>query len=47
MYDQMERIDLINTEKGIYDSIEIDELINFTKKTFTPTNMSVLTIKAI
>jgi len=47
MYDQMERIDLINTEKGIYDSIEIDELINFTKKTFTPTNMSVLTINAI
>jgi len=47
MYDQMERLDLINTEKDIYDSIEIDELINFAKETFTPTNMSVLTIKAI
>jgi len=47
MYDQMEGLDLINTEKDIYDSIEIDELINFAKETFTPTNMSVLTIKAI
>jgi predicted Zn-dependent peptidase len=47
MFDQMDKLDSINTEKDIYNNIEIDELINFSKQTFTPTNMSVLTIKAI
>jgi zinc protease len=47
MFDQMDKLDSINTEKDIYNDIEIDELINFSKQTFTPTNMSVLTIKAI
>lgn len=47
MFDQMDKLDSINTEKDIYDNIEIDELIQFSKETFTSTNMSVLTIKAI
>jgi predicted Zn-dependent peptidase len=47
MHDQMGILDKINTEKTIYDTIKVDELINFSKETFTPTNMSVLTIKAI
>lgn len=47
MHDQMGILDKINTEKTIYDNIKVDELINFSKETFTPTNMSVLTIKAI
>jgi len=47
MYDQMDMLDSINTEKDIYENIKIEELINFSKQTFTPTNMSVLTIKAI
>ncbi len=47
MHDQMGILDEINTEKSIYDAVTTDEIINFSKRTFTPTNMSILTIKAI
>lgn len=47
IYDQMGKLDIINTEKDIYNSIDVEELINFSQQTFTSTNMSVLTIKAI
>ena len=47
MHNQMGILDEINAEKAIYDAITVDEIINFSTQTFTPTNMSVLTIKAI
>jgi zinc protease len=46
MYDQMGMLDEINGEKEIYNTINTDDLIQFSKKTFTKSNLSVLTIKA-
>lgn len=46
MFDLLGKLDEINDEKEIYDKIEASELINFSKQTFTKSNLSVLTIKA-
>lgn len=47
MFDQMGKLDKINDEKEIYNQISANELIDFSKRTFTNSNTSVLTIKAI
>jgi len=47
MFDQMGKLDKINDEKEIYNQISANELIDFSKRTFTKSNTSVLTIKAI
>jgi len=46
MYDQMGQLDEINNERQKYDLISANDLINFAKKTFVKTNVSILTIKA-
>ncbi|MGV6860156.1 MAG: M16 family metallopeptidase [Putridiphycobacter sp.] len=47
MYDQMDMLEEINIEREKYQTIAADDLIRFAKRTFTPNNSSILTIKAI
>jgi len=47
LFDQMGKLDEINDEKNKYDAITLNNIIDFSKRTFIKSNTSVLTIKAI